>query len=499
MILMKNIIRQMGAIIVLLLSLVSCDKEQRTSPSENKNHQVDVRFQLKVSTPGSPTYAAVEYDEFTVNDVYVFFFNTKTGRVHDMVQGTDITSSGNETKSFKATLIMDATSQSQFEMYVLANIASFMEGKTQSDFVGKSYNDLQMMLQKAINGKFSVLENGLVMWGKADGLLPTSASQDITVPMIRAFARVDVGLGVRGNWNGKDANNQPIPFKLTEVHIYKPNNAYSFMPLAASYDQANRKVTAHSAVGAAQSNALKYDVSGGLSIAKEIYISESDVLMGTPETAAPGDSFHTSRCAIVVGGQYNSSTSTTYYRIDFKDNRNPKKLIDVLRNHRYLVNIVSVAAPGLPTAQEAYQSIILNANIDVEITQWNDLSQDIIFDGDHWVYIQKKNLTLPGSAGAWGGLIIGSDVDVKDWKMSFDATNFNTTKSIENDYFKVTKPDLSEGGSLKIETLQTITDGQTKTAVLTLKIGRLTFDISLKQTPDTPLDWENGKDYETNL
>lgn len=493
---MKRLINYIGSLSAALLLLASCTKEPLHNLPDEQSRKVDLHFQLRVPSAGSATYAITEDDECTVNDVYVFFFRVASGTVYDVVKGTDVTTGADASKkSFQATLMVDGTVQDKFDTYVVANIESFMMGKDKSEFVGKSYAELQALLKKeSIAGKLHNTAGALVMWGKADAQFPsTSSSENITVPMIRTLARVDVGVGVGGAWNGNDINGKAIPFQLKEVHIYKPNNAYSFMPLTDKYDATNKKVTAHSAIGSAQADALKYDLASGYHLTREIYIPESDVRMATDAT--PADANHTNRCAIVVGGFFNGSTTMTYYRIDFNDNGKPRKLIDVLRNHRYLVNIVSATGLGLPTADEAYKTIILNANIDVEITEWSDLSQDVIFDGDNWIYIQKKTFTLPGSAGAWGNLVVGSNLPTESWQMSLDGTTFSTDPTVTNLDFEVTKPTVADGGSLTIKTRNTITDQTARNATLTLKIGRLSFKIALTQMPDTPSDWENGNEY----
>lgn len=498
---MNRLLSYLGALVVALLLLTSCVKESGGEPTDEKSHEVDVHFQLRVPTSRGAIYAISDDNEWEVNDVYVFFFSVNTAQVYDVIKGTDVTDHAGDAskKNFKATLIVEGGTHDKFDTYVVTNIESFMIDKDPSDFVGKSYDELQVLLRKeAISGKLHDTAGGMVMWGKADGQFPsTSSVQDITIPVIRALARVDIGVGIGGAWNGEDASGKAIPFQLKEVHIYKPNNGYSFMPLAGKYAVEDKKVTAHSAIGAAQESALIYELASGYHITREIYIPESDVRVTTD--GAFGDANHTNRCAIVVGGFYNGSTVMTYYRIDFNNNGSSRRLIDVLRNHRYLVNIVSVTSPGLPTAKEAYETILMNANINVEITEWSDLSQDIIFDGENWVYIQKKTLTLPGSKDIWGSLVVGSNLNVNDWEMSLDGITFSKAFSISNADFEVSKPTQSEGGSLQIKTLNTITDDKNRTATLTLKIGRLRFTIAITQQPDTPPDWETGPEYPTDF
>lgn len=484
--------KQLLCLLTLALCALSCVKEPPSDTPISGGQEVEVRLHLKMSSPNIPTYAITEAEENNVSDIYVFFFRKSSGRVYDVVKGDNVTNVSDVNKTFTATLVVDGTTNETFNSYVVANIGTFMTGKDKDIFKGKSYDELQSLLQNAVTDKLHATSGDFVMWGKADKEFPsTFPSQSITVPMLRALARVDIGLGVGGVWNGNDKEGKAIPFKLKTIHIYKPNDAYSFMPTLAAYDAANKKVTAHSAIGTAINTPMEYTVTGDLMTMREIYLPESNVRITAD--GATGDANHTSRCAIVVGGLYSGSTTPCYYRIDFNDNATLRKLIDVLRNHRYLVNIVSVTGEGHPTPDDAYNAITTTMN--AEITAWSDLSQDIIFDGVNWVYVQKKTLTLPGSKDMVGGLVVGSNLSADDWQMSFDGVNFTTDPTISNADFDVAKPAVNDGGVLAVRTRNTITDDVTRLSTLHIKIGRLKFTISTQQLPDTPADWEEGTEY----
>lgn len=488
--------KQLLCLLAVALCTLSCVKETISAPTDGSGKQVEVRLHLKMSSPSISTYALTETQENNVNDVYVFFFRKSSGLVHDVVKGESVVNINDVNKTFTATLVVDGTISETFDSYVVANIDAFMAGKDKLIFIGKSYDELQVLLQAAITDKMHTTVGNFVMWGKADREFPsTSPSQNISIAMMRALARVDIGLGVGGVWDGKDRNGKNIPFQLKTVHIYKPNNGYTFMPLSTAYDATNKRVTAHSAIGTAIAIPMEYVVIDDLMTLREIYIPESNVRITAD--GATGDANHASRCAIVVGGLYNGLTTPSYYRIDFNDNGTPRKLIDILRNHRYLVNIVSVTSEGYPTPDDAYNAI--TTSMDVEITEWSDLSQDVIFDGVNWVYVQKKSLTLPSSKDVTGELVIGSNLATSDWQMSFDGVNFSTDMTLFNADFEVTKPTLADGGVLTIKTRNTITDDAPRRATLYIKIGRLKFTLSLLQQPDIPTDWEEGTDYPTDF
>lgn len=389
-----------------------------------------------------------------------------------------------------------------------------MLGKNLADFNGKTYGELQAMLVSEVLTPAGPLpgavpEEGLVMWGK--GLAPVTvpaATVGITVPVVRALASVEVGVGIgptAGNlpawtgWDGKDASGNSIPFVLKKVYVYRPNNQYAFMPLATVYDADGRKVTAPSPAGASAAieSPLEYSVTGH-GIQRTIYLPEADIKQikagDTGHTGKPGDAGHTDRCALVVCGEYNGADN--YYRIDFNDNTTDHSLIDLLRNHRYYITITSVRGEGEASAEDAYKSRVLNLGI--EITGWTDQFQDIIFDGTDWMHVEKKSITLPGNSGQTGTIVMESSIDPAEWEMSFDG---GTTPSVEDTYFRVTKPTTATGGVLKITTREAMAEDEPdRTATLTIKARRLSFTIRITQKPDKQTNWEQeggnfDKDY----
>ena len=493
-------------LLMVACSMSSCTKEAMSEAPPSSGEVVQVRLHLKMSSPDN-NYALTNDQECHVENIHVFFVSQRTDKVYDFVEGKNIVNSDNINKTFDASLLIPFGNTDKFDSYVLANIGEFMAGKDKSLFVGKTYAELQLLLQSTITGKLHDGAGNFVMWGKANEALPNISPNKITIPMIRAVARVDIGVGIKtaagvggvdGTWNGLDKDGNIIPFVLNTIHVYRPNTAYAYMPLLASYyDVSTKKVTQHSAIGAnsaGNATSLEYTVTNGFS-QKEIYIAESNVLMDGAGVIA--DDNYTKRCAIVVGGTYNSVITPTYYRIDFNDNGTPRELIDVLRNHRYGMNIVSVTGVGYPTADEAYNSV--TTGMEAEVIDWTDANQDIVFDGVNWFHIEKKALTFPASKGATATLRAASNVIVPKWEMSLDGTTFSTGKVITDANFEVSKPtvpdgDASNGINLSIKTRNTIKAERSSTLYIRVA-GRLKITIKLTQTLDYPIDWEEGNDY----
>lgn len=441
-----------------------------------------------------------DVDEGQVNDAYIFFLRTSDNKVHSVVKGKDVTNTSTTEKTFTANLEVTGSAGQEFRCIVLANAGSLLNGQNLNLYKEKTYEQIQGMLvsDPAYTSAPVLAAGGFVMWGEAESLIVADRHpQKITVRMIRAVARLDVGVGVSSDkWDGTDAAGHTIPFQLKKVFIFNPNDRCAFMPLAGAYDAGAQRVTLPSPAGAVTyATRFEYDVQpgGATSLTAAIYLPEANVLHpegGVPvATPQPGDLNHTKRCAIVVGGSYKGNTDS-YYRIDF---RNETVLADLLRNHRYRVSITSVTGNGEATPEEAYESNRIN--ISATVLGWNDWSQDVVFDGIDHVYVEKKNITLPGNAGLTGAIAVESNVDPAEWQMSLDGVNYSTATVISNADFEVAKPDVKKG-NLLIRTRTRLADGaQPKTAMLTVKIHRLRFTISIEQQPDTPEDWVDGGEF----
>lgn len=509
-----------GLLLVLAAGCVRDRLVEELPPAPVQPEQVEVKLHLRASRPASPTRAMTPEQESGIKDVYVFFLNKADDRVYTVAKGRNVvqTTGATDQWTFTVSLTVNTGTIASFDCLVLANVEGWMQGKNPADFNGKNYDELQKVLvsdelsASALPG--SVPEAGLVMWGKAltPVSVPTSGTPNITVPVIRAVASVEVGVG-KGpeagtldtwpGWDGNDASKKNIPFVLKSVYVYRPNNRYAFMPLATVYDAGQRKVTAPSPAGAsaAITTPFVYSLSAGAyGIRREIYLPEADVkqlVSGSAEhTGKPGDAGHKERCALVVCGSYNGHADS-YYRIDFNDNNaSDRSLIDLLRNHRYYVSITSVQGDGENSPQEAYES--LRVNMGVEITGWTDSFQDVAFDGTDWMYAQKKNITLPGNEGQTGIIAMESTIDPAEWEMSFDGgATYTKNPSIENTDFRVTKPTAATGGSLEIRTLRSMAETDPdRTSTLTIKAKRLTFKIKITQISDKPANWEQeGGDF----
>lgn len=185
------------------------------------------------------------------------------------------------------------------------------------------------------------------------------------VSLVRAVARVDIGVGVKSPDNNSWSKNG-VKFNLTQVQIWKAGKQYAYMPLEGNFSSAGGTltITAPSPVGVVETKV--YDntyITNGTYCSEKIYLPEADLQWGSVY-----DAEHTSRLAIIVGGKYGDSQKETFYRVDFIRDGSGETM-NILRNHVYQFTIRSVADDGYGTADEAYaakpQGLSYTTSIDI--------------------------------------------------------------------------------------------------------------------------------------
>ena len=91
----------------------------------------------------------------------------------------------------------------------------------------------------------------------------------------------------------------------------------------------------------------------------------------------------------MVGGTYGTDLKPTYYRLDFFK-ADKKTYRDILRNHKYTVNIKSVSGRGYANPNEAFNAHPLN--MEEEEKEWNDGEMgDVYFNEGYYIKISPKS------------------------------------------------------------------------------------------------------------
>ncbi|MCD8166755.1 MAG: BACON domain-containing protein [Bacteroides sp.] len=100
---------------------------------------------------------------------------------------------------------------------------------------------------------------------------------------------------------------------------------------------------------------------------------------------------------MVIGGKYNGSPTTTWYRIDFVNRLNEEtpnrrnEFIGLTRNYGYNIVIREVAGKGYATTEEAARCLPTNTLTDVLLFDDGDV-ENILFDGEYYLAVSLETL-----------------------------------------------------------------------------------------------------------
>ena len=203
---------------------------------------------------------------------------------------------------------------------------------------------------------------------------------------------------------------------------------------------------------------------------------------------------------ILVGGYYTkdgdavNETQKTWYRLDFyKRNTNPQEYLDILRNHRYRVNITSVDGPGYKTEEEAFSSRPIN--IKSEITVWNETPiSNVVFNGQYVLGVSQSQFSFTKSAYTKSSednfVSIATDYKsnndtIQGWKVSsiVDGSGNPIT-----DWLKTSESSGNAGVTTNMQLLLTENNTrQERKGYIHISAGRLSYVIEVNQSLEQPL------------
>lgn len=557
-------IKTIISLTLLSVIMAGCvaDKGDAPCPDDNGDGNVTVRLTLRMGAPeaGAPTRAAgTDHVENRIMDAAVLLFTpaatsscnafaTTPDKFYRMltVKDEDITrpaaadgSAAAYDVEFTVKLGVDAEAPDYLLPVLVANAGSLT---LPEDAEGKSYDEIRQYCSRTLTPAAPGADtpDKMTFWGIARtgngkaGLIDRSAKvNEIRMDLLRDMARVNVSLA-----------DEVTNFRITDICVSKVSSGAAMVPDLSKVTRDEDYLPV--LVPRMKSPSLPSDVgvsdagwggepsdgavstmaewhwgegvvsADGRSITDRVYIPESEVRFGK-ENADPGDENRLKRAAVLIGGRYGSSQTTTWYRVDFARRVTPaaaaggeeaepvSELMDVLRNHSYNIVITSVLGPGEDTPQKAYETI--QTNIRADIIDWTNIDTFIVFDGVHWLSVATKELMLAGAEGSGADIHVASDIPADEWRLQWETipaaggeaqvlTEFTEGVNAGCDIFRVTRPEgnVSDGGELSFKALQALPEGQEPRARrLRLRVStRLEVAINVTQGPLADDEWENG-------
>lgn len=359
-------------VVLALFSLFSCQQDESYS---SRIPPGSTLVNLSVSASNNNVTQVANDPASAINTLCILQFNANGndfGTLRHVGIGTK-----SSTGRFTATLLQSNGSE-KYKLVVLANLPdnSYRTLQSMANDKSTTYDRVQSALLSEVSETKLVFDGStpFPMFGliKNGDPLSINASQDFSeaTSLIRAVARVDIGVGT------KNANNEwvkgDVKFLLKQIYFFKQLKQYAYMPGAGTFHSAGGVLTIDSPSpppGAEVVEMITYPedyIKGHYAYCEDkIYVPETLLSWGKPY-----DPLHDQRAAIVVRGRYANAKIDTYYRLDFIDDNNLSKKVDILRNNVYQFAIKSVSDIGYDTPEEAYVAKPQGLTFGTSIADW---------------------------------------------------------------------------------------------------------------------------------
>lgn len=243
--------------------------------------------------------------------------------------------------------------------------------------VGQTETDINSRLNKAFTS--AGISTSLPMWAEFSFTEGVSSSAENTLfgaRALRAVARVDI-----------DASQVSSIFEMEDIRIYRANSLIQLVP--NSFTTNPLKVD----VPSIPSSSTPTIITDPITVSQNVSTSQ----LYLPESVAPNlnDQITGSTC-VIVGGKYNGSTTTTYYRLDFNPPGTDYPFGQVLRNNQYTFKVTGIKGPGWDTPSDAANNI--SSHLITSVLDWTDTFVNVSIDGRNFFFIPATEVMVLGYA-----------------------------------------------------------------------------------------------------
>ena len=362
--------------------------------------------------------------------------------------------------------------------YCLGVIAGFDGGKAALEaavnpFYGNELDaadplrDIRTSLVATAAGKWPA-DRMFPMWGESDEFTQVPSGRIGTLSLMRATARVDVGVkfiknGDKYNLNDMQAEGlynegKGTYFALASVRVYGTMKGGTYGSAQNVYGSIT---SAPSAATVPNTDVGKFGLEDLTYEEKDNDFTDSTPPAGVTwsdketnarrmltracyvfETKNAGAEFDAAAC-VIVGGYYGEDKNPTYYRIDFatpniqngvQNKPQPGDRFDLLRNKVYVVNITSVSGPGKNTPEDALKSD--ETKMTAEVQEWNQNNKvgDITTDGVYTLSVDKSELQYY-TDGTPEEIVVKTDYDGvlgSGWTLEAEAEKADEQQEFED-------------------------------------------------------------------
>ncbi|MGJ1419129.1 hypothetical protein ACR79T_05855 [Sphingobacterium spiritivorum] len=435
--------------ICIAAALAGCKKIEPPETETNTDEQEVILRLMMPQNNRLSTYAIDDVDQNTIHtlDVLAFRVGDDGKEIYDYRRkGVLLRPNPGATEvNFYANLLK---SEDNYRFVLLANAATPLQNALSGLPANAEKETLMNRLTHSITNKWNASSAAnftpLPMWGESSVIHGISNStQGFSVSMLRSLAAIDVTVSAED-------------FVMTGVRVYNHPDKGRVAPLAAHYDAGNSKVTATS-IPAGTGLLPKpdfYNANNENAVRNEIFLFERDAAANTGGSTAT---------ALLIKGKYAGSNTETYYRIDLTDDNG--KLMPLLRNHRYSIDITTVHGPGFAEETQAWNSRPMGMT--ATVTPWNEVT---MAGGNSPQYYLKVSITQAEVKGLEGNL-------------TFDVTTNapNVTLKLPAWLNILERNEVGEKITYKLKINQNPNTMGLRSGKINVNVGRLTRVINIVQ------------------
>ncbi len=452
-------VASLGALLLLALSLIGCRDTllDRTLPDPASPEQIGdggngrldgaVTVSIPYDTPAlrtPQTRAALSVDEeseLKLATTRVMIFNSNGEYQYDAPL-TKITRSTSDIQ--QGNLTVQIKPGQGLGIVVLANLTEAEKARVVS---GKKADILKSFTYSVTQSTdFSGV--GIPMYGEINQVEVKTATQpvptilDKTIHLLRAVARVDVGLNMSAvGTSGKDSDfdetasglistivepadrsSKRVKWTLMETKFYNAASEGLVAPTDGNYTITNAKpkAIAPSLPNTPGKQTLTYAVTDNL-LKRNIYVPEVDnpepaVTQSGTQTDPTKDTYYLNRPYLILKLQYDEvddtnkvkaggDSGTTYFRVDFLKREGEEATakytyLPLLRNYRYKVDIRNIGGLGFNNEEDAKKGP--SANIMYNVLVWDESEMsNVVYDGQYMLGVQNDKLLFHKNGGTF--------------------------------------------------------------------------------------------------
>lgn len=435
--------KKIGIYIFMVILVASC-----TSSQDEDTLQfgyTDMTFSLNV--PKATQVSLKSYSESSISKVDVLMFDEDSLYIQRFQVSNLISSSSGITFSVRLPL----TSKKRI-LHIVAN------GRDDSGADLLNFSDLSIdskesetipLLTTETLSANTEPEQPHVMWGRIELPSVTDSTSVSSIDMLRTTAAIDVELPTATTENGLDK------FSLTAFSILNTSNKARVAPS----DYKSSAITPTSVSLPSSYSYIDYISSSGTGLwayssdrksTPDLYLYERENVLDDTGVS------------VIIRGSYDGQDC--YYKVWLKNQSGD--LLDVVRNHKYVIEVSKVYGAGYQTIEEAVAASY-SSNISVDVSDNNDDITDIIADSYYELGISSNAFAIKGDGVKSLGTVL--------------KTNTSASLSLSSSVSWISNLSYTQSGTRYYISGTLATTTSTRTGTVTVRAGNLVRTISITQ------------------